>query len=125
DAIAARRHAADRRTVLLVLKDRGTAPDRAASFRLEPHAPARSAARELCQDRLRAGEAAGARAAWPAALLGRPFKRGLDGCRGAVEVGAVEAEAGLEPQAVARAKSDRRHAWILEQGDAQRFDTVG
>ena len=61
---------------------------------------------ELVLDALGAGEAA----LDAAPLLDRPGEAGLDRARGLVDVVAVEAEAGLEPQRVARAEADRLHA---------------
>ena len=49
------------------------------------------------------------------ALLDRPVERGLDGAGRLVEVGAIEAEPGFEPQQVARAKADGGDAGLRKQ----------
>ena len=72
-----------------------------------------------------AGKAAGAGAAGAAALLHRPFQPALDRRRGGVDVVAVKAEAGLEPQAVARAEPDRQHIGIVEQHRDQLLGLCG
>ena len=67
------------------------------------------------------GKAAGALAAGAARLRDRPFQRRLDRRRRLIEIGAVQAEARLEPQAVARAEADRRDRGIAQQRLAQRL----
>ncbi len=80
---------------------------------------------KLRENLVRAGKTAGARAAGAAALLDRPFQRALDRRGRGVDVVAIEAKPGLEPQAVARAKPDRQHVAVVEQFRRQRFGVVG
>ena len=76
---------------------------------------------ELALDRRRARVAAGTRAARPANLLDRPGQAGLDRRRRRVDVVAVEAQAGLEAQRVARAEAGGLDLGLGEQGARQRF----
>ena len=73
-------------------------------------APVSSWPRIVC-----AGKSAGARAAVAAAFLHRPFQRGFDRRRRGVDVMAVKAKPGLQPQAVARAKPDRHTSLVGQQ----------
>ena len=73
----------------------------------------------------RARETAGAGAAGAAALLDRPVQRGFDRRRGGVDVMAVEAEPGFQPQAVARAEPDRQHVADCRAAPRQRLGMSG
>ena len=70
---------------------------------------------EMSEDLFSAGKTAGAGAAGAAALLHRPFQRGLDRRGRGVDVVAVEAEPGFQPQAVAGAEADRHHVRVFQQ----------
>ena len=76
---------------------------------------ARGAVADLGQDAVGTGEAAGAGAAGAADLLHRPDEIGLDRRGAAVQIRAVEAEPGFQPQAVPRAQPDRGHRRIGQQ----------
>src|SRR6202043_2844287 len=75
----------------------------------QPDAAARGASLKLRQDLVRARKTAGARAAIAAALLNGPFQRAFHRRRGGVDIVAIQAKPGLEPQAVARPQPDRQH----------------
>jgi hypothetical protein len=60
-----------------------------------------------------------------ASLLHRPFESCLDGCRGGVDVVAVEAEAGFEAQRVTGAEADRLDVGMLEQALGDVLGHVG
>ncbi len=60
-----------------------------------------------------------------AALLHRPFQRGFDRRGRLVDVVAIEAQPGLEPQAVAGAKPDRQHLAIGQQQFGERLGVRG
>jgi hypothetical protein len=85
----------------------------------------RRAVGELPAIALGAGIAAGALAAGPAHLLDRPGEAGLDRRGGGVDVVAVEAQARLEPQRVARAEAGGRDLGLGEQGARERLGLGG
>ena len=124
-AEAARGDRADRFGRSRVGKQRRAFAHRRAALRPQADAAARRAVLKLRENLVRAGKAAGARAAVAAALLDRPFQRGLDRRGRGVDVVAVEAKPGLEPQAVARAKPDRQHVAVLEQRFRQPLGMLG
>jgi hypothetical protein len=109
-AEGARGDDAHRRAAGLVGEQLGSRPHRRAALGQEAHAQARRALLEFHQDAVGAGEAARAGAAPAAGLLDRPAERGLGRAGRLVEVRAVEAEPGLEPQRIARAEADGRDA---------------
>ena len=84
-------------------QDLGALARRRAAVRLDADAAALGAVGQLVLDALGAGEAALA----AAALLHRPDEIGLDRARRLVDVVAIEAEARLQAQRVARAEPDR------------------
>ena len=79
-----------------------------ASLRPQTDPAARGPAGELCQNDVGAGKPARTNAALAAGFRYRPFQGGLDQRRGGIDIAAVETQAGLEPQRVARAEPDRR-----------------
>ena len=98
---------------------RAPASSRGASTVVHP-AP-RRAFFELREDRVRAGKSAGTRAAFAAALLDRPFQRALDRRRLKVEIVAIEAKPGFQPQTVPRPEPDRQDRFIGEQFPGKTF----
>src|SRR6185312_17478457 len=74
---------------------------------------------ELWQYDVRSGKSAGPRASPAANLRNCPFQRGLDRRRVLVDVRAVEAKAGLDPQAVARAQTGQRNGSIVQKNTRQ------
>ena len=124
-AEAARGDLADRLGRSRIGKQQRAFAHRRAAFRPQADAAARRAFFELREDLFGAGKTAGARAAVAAALLHRPFQRAFDRRRRGVDVVAVKAKPGLEPQAVARAEPDRQHVGIVQQRRRQRFGVVG
>src|SRR5712675_2221573 len=59
-----------------------------------------------------------------ARLADRPIERRLDGRRGLVKIGAVEAQASLKPETVARAEPDWGDRRMTQQRIAQRLCDV-
>ena len=80
---------------------------------------------ELAVDHRGAGVAAVARAAGAPHLLDRPGEAGFDRRGGRVDVVAVQAQAGLQAQRVARAQADRADLGLREQRARQRFGLLG
>src|SRR5712671_2224989 len=129
-------HDTDRRCIALVTEQRSARahwrppfwpqPDALtsgphATLLRKPRRVGRAPTCELFQDRFGPWKAAGAVAARAACLADRPIERRLDGRRGLVKIGAVETQAGLEPEAVARAEPDRRDRGIAQHRIAQRL----
>ena len=99
---------ADRRAVAETISVPSRAGARPSGLSRRAGGPARWPAR---LNPLRAGKAA----LDAAALLNRPGERRFDRVHGLVEFVAVEAEARLEPQRIARAKPDRRDVGLAQQ----------
>ena len=98
-------------------QDLGALARRRASVGPDADALPLGAIGQLVLNALGAGEAA--LAAPP--LLDRPGEARLDGAGGLVDVVAVEAEARLQAQRVARAEADRLHAVLRQQQLRQRL----
>ena len=98
---------------------------RRAALGPQADAAARRAFFEVRENLLRAGKTARAGAAAAAALLHRPFQRALDRRRRGVDVVAIETEPGFQPQAVARAETDRKHIRVFQQRRHQRLGLCG
>ena len=92
--------------------DDGALARRRTAFRLDADADAGGTVPDLALDALGTREAP----LLAAALLDRPDQAGLDGRGRGVDVVAVEAQARLEPQRIARAETDGLHLRIGEQG---------
>src|SRR5690606_12036444 len=108
-AEAARRDRAD--LLALVVQHFGAFAGRRAAFGPDAGQLAADAVSELLLYDRRAGKAA----FLAAALRDRPVESGLDRRRRGVDVVAVQAEAGLEAQGIARAESDRLHFRLAQQ----------
>src|SRR5580704_17512931 len=109
-AEAARGDSADLAPVLRL--DLGAFARRRLAVRQDTDALARRTLGELPLDALGAGKAA----FLAPSLLYRPGERRLDGRGRRVDVMAVEAKPGLEPQRIARAEPDRLHCGVAQQG---------
>src|SRR6185437_109731 len=93
------------------IDDRRVAARDLPAFRLDADAAPRRALRELALDDRGTGKAA----FLAPPLLDRPGEIGLDRRRAFVNIVAVKAEPGFEPQRIARAKSRRRDLGLREQ----------
>ncbi len=80
---------------------------------------------DLRQHLAGAGEAACPRAAGAPHLLDGPVQRGLGGRGGGVDVVAVEAQAGFQPQRIACAEADGLHLGLGQQRARQRLGLGG
>src|SRR5271170_3268787 len=100
--------------------DLGVLSRRCPAFRQDADAAAFGTIGQLLQDDGSAGEAALA----APALADRPFEPGLDRRRGQVDVMAVEAKPGLEPQRIPGAEPDRRDLRLGQQAPRQRLGMV-
>src|SRR5262249_25314282 len=121
----ARGHLSDRRLRMLVAIKPGAAAHRGSVLRTQPDPAAGAALGKLPQDDLGAGKAARACPAWAAALPDRPFESRFDRRGALVEIGAVEAQARLEAQAVPGAEADRRDFRISENFSGNCFRRRG
>ena len=103
------------------IADRGAVAGRRLAVEDDADAQPRRAVGELAGDAIGAGKAA----------LGAPAlgdgeaEIGLDRRRGLVDVVAVEAEAGLEPQRIAGAEADRQHLRLGEERAGEGLGMVG
>ena len=98
------------------VENRAAFARRSAVVRADADAAARRRFGQLAQDTRGAGEAAFG----SAPLADRPGEPGLDRARRLVDVVAVEAQPGLEPQRIARAEPDRRDLGLGQQRLRQR-----
>lgn len=86
---------------------------RCAAFRSQTDASAHRSLDELFKNGLAAEEPAGARTFRPSRFADAPTEPGFDRCCRLIEIGAVEAEAGFEAQAIAGTEPDRSDKRVL------------
>src|SRR5438067_10501874 len=108
-------HDSDRQRIVPGCKQRGARTHRGAPWRPQADATAACAFGNLLHHDFGAGEAAWACAAGAPRLRKAPVEPRLDQRGRLVEVGAIKAKAGFEPQAVTRSKAYRCDRGIAQQ----------